>query len=698
MKNIFFLFVFACITCSCTRYSQEITESLALAGENRGELVKVLKHYRRNGDTLKYEAASFLIANMKWHYNRMQFEEQDSSLLNLWRKIDYLYTSLVRNRSDDLLQTPSLEQKFFDYGLVTAKLMKMTTVPLPVFQNHLLSDVENVNSKFLIDHIDNAFHMWKTISPAKKLTFEQFLEYILPYRSMADCPYIYSGKQLNDMFSKQLNRFKGKDMEHYVFRYNHYALKMQSLFGRNDSIVGLGLYDIFLSAKITCQEMANYACNILRACGYPVVVDYNMAYKEKSTRHYYCSYIDSLGNWHAFNPQTESGVSLLSPSLNIYRDMFGAQKDSPRMLRNKGERIPREFNSPCIKDVSETRYRVTELELPFPANTSNRLAYLYTFQNSESGLIPVTWGMIDTRKQSVFFKKVLYNVLYFPVYLKEDGIEIFGEPFYITLSNSVTGEFAIKKLIEKIDSNLGNILLTRKYPEKSNMIKGAESMINGRFEGANREDFSDASLLYQIKSRPRLQLQEYDLYNNRAYRYYRYVAPGETDWGTNISILAFLAEKSAGCKYTVPLCKLPVENEQQIERERLDENYVQLAEKDIERMQDRAAFDGRMQTTSFMMIDYLKLEEPVVVQKIRMAPLNAENHIVGGDRYQLMYWENGWKDAGVQKAVFNFLEFKEVPLNRIYWLRNLDHGREELPFLYEGGQQKFIYHSVISQS
>ena len=310
MKRVVFLFVFTCAVCGCTRYSEEVMESLTLAGENRGELVKVLKHYQRGQDTLKYKAASFLISNMKWHHNQMQFEKQDTSLLNLWRKIDYLYTSLVRNRTDALLQTPSLEQKFFDYGLVTAKLMKMTSIPLPVFLRHSVSDLENLSAEFLIEHIDNAFQVWETSYLAKELTFSQFCEYILPYRSMTECPYIYSGKQLNNMFSKQLNRFKEKDMNHYIFRYNHYALKMQSMFGHNDTIAGLGLYDIFLSAKITCQEMANYACNILRACGYPVVVDYNMAYKEKVSRHYYCSYMDSLGCWHAFNPQTESGVLL----------------------------------------------------------------------------------------------------------------------------------------------------------------------------------------------------------------------------------------------------------------------------------------------------------------------------------------------------------------------------------------------------
>jgi hypothetical protein len=46
-------------------YSPEINSVLFMAGDNRPELEKVLKHYGRNpSDRLKLRAAEFLIANM----------------------------------------------------------------------------------------------------------------------------------------------------------------------------------------------------------------------------------------------------------------------------------------------------------------------------------------------------------------------------------------------------------------------------------------------------------------------------------------------------------------------------------------------------------------------------------------------------------------------------------------------------------
>ncbi|MGV8139590.1 MAG: hypothetical protein AB2L20_30710 [Mangrovibacterium sp.] len=62
-----FLFVFFFIS-ACSRHSPEMEEVLQLAGDNRGELEKVLKHYAL-GDSLKYRAAEFLIMNMPGKYS-----------------------------------------------------------------------------------------------------------------------------------------------------------------------------------------------------------------------------------------------------------------------------------------------------------------------------------------------------------------------------------------------------------------------------------------------------------------------------------------------------------------------------------------------------------------------------------------------------------------------------------------------------
>lgn len=61
-----FLFVLLC-ACSCS--FSPLEEALVLAGENRKELEKVLEHYSQNPvDSVKWQAACFLIENMPGHY------------------------------------------------------------------------------------------------------------------------------------------------------------------------------------------------------------------------------------------------------------------------------------------------------------------------------------------------------------------------------------------------------------------------------------------------------------------------------------------------------------------------------------------------------------------------------------------------------------------------------------------------------
>ena len=64
-KNLIYLLL-SFLICSCSRYSPRLEASLSMAGANRGELEKVLEHYR--GDRKKYKAACFLIENMVGRY------------------------------------------------------------------------------------------------------------------------------------------------------------------------------------------------------------------------------------------------------------------------------------------------------------------------------------------------------------------------------------------------------------------------------------------------------------------------------------------------------------------------------------------------------------------------------------------------------------------------------------------------------
>ena len=93
----------------------------------------------------------------------------------------------------------------------------------------------------------------------------------------------------------------------------------------------------------------------------------------------------------------------------------------------------------------------------------------------------------------------------------------------------------------------------------------------------------------------------------------------------------------------------------------------------------------------------IKYPTPRIITTIRFAPLNANNGINPGNDYLLRYWHNGqWNDFEFpQTAEYNYIEYKNVPKNKLYWLKNLSGGKEELPFVVdEKGKQQFIYFDV----
>jgi hypothetical protein len=68
---LFFSYLFILLLSACRPKNDTsiLEQVLALAGENRGELEKVLTRYQQSpGDSLKYRAACFLIENMPYYY------------------------------------------------------------------------------------------------------------------------------------------------------------------------------------------------------------------------------------------------------------------------------------------------------------------------------------------------------------------------------------------------------------------------------------------------------------------------------------------------------------------------------------------------------------------------------------------------------------------------------------------------------
>ena len=114
MKKIVLLWGVILGCCACMDLPADVEEALALAGGNRRELKAVLRHYRQ--DSLKFRAACFLIANMRWHYSDdsgycLYSDAKDSDLCDL-RRFDRLFLISHVDHAFDVWESSPCAQDF----------------------------------------------------------------------------------------------------------------------------------------------------------------------------------------------------------------------------------------------------------------------------------------------------------------------------------------------------------------------------------------------------------------------------------------------------------------------------------------------------------------------------------------------------------------------------------------------------------
>ncbi|MDR1623825.1 MAG: hypothetical protein LBS04_02490 [Tannerellaceae bacterium] len=161
--KIFYIACFLIIMfASCNRHPDYLEQSLELAGDNRSELEKVLLYYQQDSvDSFKYRAAVFLISNMSANYS---------------------YTGEGMEKYYDALASISLQYKGAEWANEEAenafKVFSKTDFRHPA----VVSDLQVINVDYLIDNINCAFTDWQNLHWLKEMEFDEFCEFLLPYK------------------------------------------------------------------------------------------------------------------------------------------------------------------------------------------------------------------------------------------------------------------------------------------------------------------------------------------------------------------------------------------------------------------------------------------------------------------------------------------------------------------------------------
>ncbi len=605
--------LFSCV--SCNPVSSHLENALKQSGNNRHELEEVLHYFSFDpGDSLKYKAAVFLIENMPGHYTL------ESTIIDRFR-----------------LELPEIHPNHPYRWYKT-----MQSLPAKIELNNFgykLYDLEWLESSYLIRHIENSFRIWQTTPWLCNLPFDDFCEYLLPYRILNEHPDHFSDSTL-----LYITRLKAT-VQHLPLNYTpeHIVEILKILDPDYLNLPGISIQlGPNQTYNVGCIEQTIFQIYGLRQAGIAAALDYIPCWGNRDGLHYWSSIIYPT---YVNNTRTEQ----VGNAPKVYRKTYSHQ---PFPQSHGQEYIPEFFRTPFSQGCYPLLHLYRFCRIPLYGLTDScRYAYLCVFNDRQWK--PVCWSEIY--KKSAYFENIGRNIVYLPVYYKGLELTAGSSPFILHPNGSI--EYLIADTL-----HLQTLRLNRKCPIDNRKIQWT-SLRGGYFEASNRADFQNSTIIYRTdRLYPGTTVIPVD--TTVAFRYWRYYLEGYHQMA-EIGFYDTRKNEMTGKIFLPPETFITKNPEKLFDHDPL--TYALIA--------------------PYIGVDFGK---PVALSEIRYLPRNDDNGIIPGQVYELKY-HNGhhWISLGRQTARYSYIDFENAPTHALFWLQNLTTGREERIFTYKNGRQRF---------
>lgn len=642
-NSLFLLFIYFLTTsCSEKKYPKEVTEVLELSGKNRTEIEGAINHFIEKKDSLKIEAVFFLVKNMKNKFSIIAEDKNNSFYKVIKSDISETQAwNLQESKLNKILDSIQLKE-----GSINTKIVK---------------DIDVITKDFLISNVENSFEAWKNIQGFIDYSFEDFCEYVLPYR-LGNEPLTNWRKQAFDRYKHLLDSI-------------HDPIELAKSIVKNSKVkynIGMGKYPLiptFIDVDIfkwgSCEHLSAYLTFSLRALGIPSSVDNIPTWANRNSGHVWNVVMNKKGQFEDFGFMEDGTNDVLYKISKIYRTTFSIDEKT------------KELNS-SWKDVTY-QYKMPMYNICFPIPSyikiENKKIFLCTFDNFD--WIPVAipsriengYIYFDNVACGIAFKEKLHEYQYknegkgivFVVKFsdkKQAFSQDFSSPFILTEKGEC------KFFPSRKDTQ--TIVLYRKYPKYQYIDTYAQQMVGGKISISNFKNFKTEKIIFRINKKPKHPISEISLPKKIYGRYIRYISPINS-W-INISELQcfFRNKKLNGTPFS-------------LNKENPEKAFFNICDGDFQ-----SFYTGDSDKTSSICIDFGRR---IFIDKILFSPRTDENDIFVGNIYELFYWEKKWISLGRKIAKDTFIEYHNVPKGTLLLLMNCTKGVEQRIFTYENNQQ-----------
>lgn len=644
IKKLSLYLLILCSACQIRQQHTLVPENISEKGDS---IWAAFNKTNTNQDTLYIKTAAFLYQHMKYH-----------SFAGNPRLHEYV--AFVNKFSG----FPNAIEK--EFAAKNAGVFK---------EQGRVYDVNIIDTGYLRDNLERSLDVFNRTAWKKDISFDIFCNYVLSYRVADEPVEVVNWKEevgntfftcagdmilrsnLNDAVAF-MYRWMGDCQQNFRYKFGAAALNIPLLPVRSTMKTPVG----------SCREFSHKTVAILRSVGIPAAIDFTPNYCNINSDHQWAAIITDSLHCLPFDIATKQlGVYKDASFIlsKVYRHAFAANMNSHLARWGEKDYLPDHFNNPSLIDVTSQYTSTLNIKVPVYKEVDQQIAYLAVFNRPD--WMPVDWGTCN--KDSVAFNNIGLGGVYLPVsFTDEKQMYSVGDAF-------ILGKDSVIHYCKPDLVHTQTVNLYRKYPpdvarDVAGLIMRAKG---GKFQGANKRDFSDAVDLYEITGTPQDTLYVVPVNNKSRFRYVRYLSP-QSSYG-NLAEAEFYEKGDEQHRLKGPVLGTEgsfMNNPLCVKAALFDGNYLTY-------------FDTYQADYSWAGMD---LGEKKEIGMIRFLVRTDLNGIVKGNTYDLLYWDKEWKSLGkVASPTNGVLQYNNVPSNAILWLRNLTTGREERIFTYENGKQ-----------
>lgn len=643
MRYSFILIFF--IYFSCNPIPNNVKRTLISAGDNRKGLEEVIRHYKAKGEKQKLKAAYFLIGNMEDQYTLEGVEiRKFDDMFRVFDSLNKLKTPVGKNL---------LERKW-------DSLIALKGRPLLKNLNYL-PDCRTIKAQYLIENIELSFKLKEKSPWLKNLSFDEFCEAVLPYRTghesienwKSKCFYQY--ENFRDSIHADSALVLGKALHKVIPHVKWANILSEYPFDMPFSKMEMYRYG-------ACPHVVQYDAMTYRANGFAVYIDYAPLWANFYRGHKWTVFVLEDGKHFPFERNYFlDRYNFDYTNAKVYRETFACQNVERPDTLEVPEWMIDEHRIDVTAEYNKTYDVAVKLDL---LEFKKHYALICTFNGKNWS--PQYYGTI--KNGQTVFKNMGSGVVYIVAYLENGRLNPASKPFILEKDGKLT-------FLEANPNKFQKMLLVRKYPMHRWTRNYHLNMINGKFQGANRADFKDPVDLFTIIDFPE-NFETALISNPGKFRYIRYKSVDKAMG--DVSELEFYGGERGND--TLKLCGKIIGYPEVPES--LGTSYRNAFDENID-----TYFNSGTWGLSWAGLDFGK---PKRITKIRYCPRSDTNFILEGDQYELCYWgKNEWVSLGKKIAVKASVEFEKVPSGGLYILHDLSRGTEERVFTWEEGKQVF---------